>query len=101
MTDKPLNLLGLTVILSNLISNAPAVLLIQSLIPKTDTEAWLFFTAVSTLAENLILLSSAANLMVTEVTGKAGDTLTFKQHLQFGLPLTFLTLDLIRTEALP
>ncbi|MEG3974463.1 hypothetical protein QT970_07550 [Microcoleus sp. herbarium8] len=84
----------LTVILSNLISNAPAVLVIKSLIPKTDTQAWLFFAAGSTLAGNVTLLGSVANLIVAEIAEKAGDRLTFKEHLRFGLPLTFVTLGI-------
>ncbi|MEG4092649.1 anion transporter [Microcoleus sp. Pol12B4] len=92
LTNTPLSLLGVTVILSNLISNVPAVLVLQSVIVKTDTQAWLLLAAGSTLAGNLTLLGSVANLIVAEVSGKSGDRLTFKEHLRFGLPLTFVTL---------
>jgi len=85
--------MGVTVILSNLISNVPAVLVLQSVIVKTDTQAWLLLAAGSTLAGNLTLLGSVANLIVAEVAArKSGDRLTFKEHLRFGLPLTFVTL---------
>ncbi|MEG4997432.1 anion transporter [Microcoleus sp. B4-D4] len=94
LTGTPLSLLGTTVILSNLISNVPAVLVLQSLIPKTDTQAWLLLAAGSTLAGNLTLLGSVANLIVAEIAEKAGDRLTFKEHLRFGLPLTFVTLGI-------
>jgi Na+/H+ antiporter NhaD/arsenite permease-like protein len=77
---------------SNLISNVPAVLVLQSLIPKTDTQAWLLLAAGSTLAGNLTLLGSVANLIVAEIAGKSGDRLTFKEHFRFGLPLTLVTL---------
>ena len=93
LTNRPLSLLGVTVILSNLISNVPAVLVLQSVIVKTDTQAWLLLAAGSTLAGNLTLLGSVANLIVAEVAArKSGDRLTFKEHLRFGLPLTFVTL---------
>ncbi|MEG4012124.1 MULTISPECIES: anion transporter [unclassified Microcoleus] len=94
LTGTPLSLLGTTVILSNLISNVPAVLVLQSLIPKTDTQAWLLLAAGSTLAGNLTLLGSVANLIVAEIAEKTGDRLTFKEHLRFGLPLTFVTLGI-------
>ncbi|MEG4205230.1 anion transporter [Microcoleus sp. Pol7_A1] len=94
LTGTPLSLLGVTVILSNLISNVPAVLVLQSVIVKTDTQAWLLLAAGSTLAGNLTLLGSVANLIVAEVAGKSGDYLTFKEHLRFGLPLTFVTLGI-------
>ena len=76
-TKTPLSLLGVTVILSNLISNVPAVLVLQSLIVKTDTSAWLMLAAGSTLAGNLTLLGSVANLIVAQVAAKSGYNLTF------------------------
>ena len=91
-TNTPPSLLGVTVILSNLISNVPAVLVLQSLIVKTDTSAWLMLAAGSTMAGNLTLLSSVANLIVAEVAAKSGYNLTCNEHLWFGLPLTGVTL---------
>lgn len=88
----PLSLLGVTVVLSNLISNVPAVLVLQSLIPKQDTQAWLLLAAASTLAGNLTLLGSVANLIVAELGGKQGYRLSFREHLRFGFPLTLVTL---------
>ncbi|MBE9170694.1 hypothetical protein IQ238_25320 [Pleurocapsales cyanobacterium LEGE 06147] len=46
----------------NLISNVPAVLLLQPLIDKTDTHSWLLLAAGSTLAGNLTLFGAVANL---------------------------------------
>lgn len=92
LTNTPLSLLGVTVILSNLISNVPAVLVLQSLIPQTDTQAWLLLAAGSTLAGNLTLLGSVANLIVAEIATKSGNNLSFQEHLRFGLPLTLVTL---------
>ncbi|MBV9386735.1 MAG: anion transporter [Chroococcidiopsidaceae cyanobacterium CP_BM_ER_R8_30] len=86
-----LGLLGGSVVLSNLISNVPAVLLLQHLIPHGDTQSWLLLAAASTLAGNLTLLGSVANLIVAEAVAKEGHHLTFWEHLRFGLPLTLLT----------
>ncbi|MEH2285672.1 MAG: anion transporter [Nostoc sp.] len=90
----PLNILGITALLSNLVSNVPAVLLLQHLIPHPDTKTWLLLAAGSTLAGNLTLLGSVANLIVAEAVAKLGYQLSFWEHLRFGLPLTVLTLML-------
>lgn len=92
--DTPAGLLGVTVLLSNLISNVPAVLVLQPLIPQQDTSAWLLLAAGSTLAGNLTLLGSVANLIVAEVGSRQGYPLSFQEHLRFGLPLTLVTLVL-------
>lgn len=89
------SLLGVTAILSNLISNVPAVLLLQPLIPKTDTHSWLLLAAGSTLAGNLTLFGSVANLIVAEAANELGYKLTFWEHLRFGAPLTVFTLLLV------
>ncbi|MBD2410821.1 anion transporter [Nostoc calcicola FACHB-389] len=90
----PLNILGITALLSNLVSNVPAVLLLQHLIPHPDTRTWLLLAAGSTLAGNLTLLGSVANLIVAEAVAKLGYQLSFWEHLRFGLPLTVVTLIL-------
>ncbi|MBE8996677.1 anion transporter [Nostoc sp. LEGE 12447] len=92
--DNPLSILGITALLSNLVSNVPAVLLLHHLIPHPDTRTWLLLAAASTLAGNLTLLGSVANLIVAEAVAKQGYRLTFGEHLRFGLPLTAITLML-------
>ncbi|MBD2197034.1 MULTISPECIES: anion transporter [Calothrix] len=86
--------LSVTVILSNLISNVPAVLLLHPLIPKDNTQYWLLLAAGSTLAGNLTLFGSVANLIVVEAATNLGYKLTFIEHLRFGVPLTLCTLIL-------
>ncbi|MBR8829016.1 MAG: anion transporter [Gomphosphaeria aponina SAG 52.96 = DSM 107014] len=79
-------------VLSNLISNVPAVLLMQPLIASSDTQSWLILAAGSTLAGNMTLFGSVANLIIVESAAKSGYKLTFFQHLRFGFPLTIVTL---------
>jgi Na+/H+ antiporter NhaD/arsenite permease-like protein len=88
-------LLGVTAILSNLISNVPAVLLLHPLIAKDDTQSWLLLAAASTLAGNLTLFGAVANLIVVEAAAELGYKLTFWEHLRFGVPMTVLTLLLV------
>ncbi len=90
----PLSILAVTTLLSNLVSNVPAILLLRHLIPQPDSRTWLLLAAASTLAGNLTLLGSVANLIVAEAVKKSGFPLTFGEHLRFGLPLTIVTLTL-------
>jgi Na+/H+ antiporter NhaD/arsenite permease-like protein len=92
LVHTPQSILGVTALLSNLVSNVPAVLLLQHLIPDPDTKTWLLLAAGSTLAGNLTLLGSVANLIVAEAVTKLGCQLSFWEHLRFGLPLTVTTL---------
>ncbi|MEN9266555.1 MAG: hypothetical protein Q6K99_10005, partial [Thermostichales cyanobacterium BF4_bins_65] len=81
-------LLPSVVVLSNLISNVPAVLLLH---PQAQTPAdWYLLAAGSTLAGNLTLLGSVANLIVVEAAARQGERLSFWEHLRFGLPLTLV-----------
>ncbi|MHC0064590.1 anion transporter [Nostoc sp. UIC 10890] len=89
------SLLGVTVVLSNLISNVPAVLLLQPLISQGDTKSWLLLAAGSTLAGNLTLFGAVANLITVEAAADLGYKLTFWEHLRFGVPLTVCTLLLV------
>ena len=84
---------ALSVVLSNLVSNVPAVLLFRPLmgvIPQKET-AWLALAMSSTLAGNLTVLGSVANLIVVENARRAGTELGFVEYLKVGVPLTILT----------
>jgi Na+/H+ antiporter NhaD/arsenite permease-like protein len=84
---------GLSVVLSNLVSNVPAVLLFRPLIevmPQKEL-AWLALAMSSTLAGNLTVLGSVANLIVVENARRAGTDLGFFEYLKVGVPLTILT----------
>jgi Na+/H+ antiporter NhaD/arsenite permease-like protein len=84
---------GLSVVLSNLVSNVPAVLLFKPLMevmPQKEL-AWLALAMSSTLAGNLTVLGSVANLIVVENARRAGTELGFLEYLKVGVPLTVLT----------
>lgn len=78
------------VLLSNVISNVPAVLLLQTWV--SDERTWLLLAAGATLAGNLTLFGSVANVITAEAVKAAGQSLTFGEHLRFGLPLTLVLL---------
>lgn len=83
-----------TAALSNVVSNVPAVLLFRPIVPALpDPEsAWLTLAMASTLAGNLTLLGSVANLIVAEIAAQRGIKLTFSEYLKAGLPITVITL---------
>jgi Na+/H+ antiporter NhaD/arsenite permease-like protein len=86
----------LSAALSNLVSNVPAVLLLEPIvqaIPTANREtAWLVLAMSSTLAGNLTVLGSVANLIVVENANRQGVEISFWEYCKVGLPLTLLTL---------
>ena len=89
--QDPWTLSGVSVVLSNLVSNVPAVLLLQNAAPHGHREWWYLLALSSTLAGNLTLLGSIANLIVAEQASLFGIRIGFWPYLKVGLPLTLLT----------
>ncbi|GAB5603276.1 SLC13 family permease [Thermus sp. FJN-A] len=86
-------LLLVTVVLSLLISNVPAVLLLAPL--GHEPRGFLLLAGASTAAGNLALLASVANLIVAEGAMREGVRVSFLEHIRFGLPLTLASLALL------
>ena len=93
---RPAALTLVTAVLSNLVSNVPAVLLFKSVIPAfgEPTRAWLILAMASTLAGNLTLLGSVANLIVVEAAREERILIGFWEYARVGVPLTVVTLAL-------
>jgi Na+/H+ antiporter NhaD/arsenite permease-like protein len=83
----------MTAILSNLVSNVPAVMLLKSLVSQfaNPYSAWLTLAMASTLAGNLTITGSVANIIVVERAQKEA-AISFLDYFRVGLPVTFLTL---------
>ena len=83
-----------TALLANLVSNVPAVLLLQPVILTfpDPTKAWLVLAATSTMAGNTTLLASVANLIVAERAQQAGVRMDFWTYTRVGVPVTLCTL---------
>jgi Na+/H+ antiporter NhaD/arsenite permease-like protein len=80
------------VLLSNLVSNVPAVLVFKTFVPHLadPARAWLTLAMASTLGGNLTLLGSVANLIVVQrARGQA--EISFREYARAGIPLTILT----------
>ena len=80
--------------LSNAVSNVPAVMLFTTLIPRLPDphRAWLALAMSSTLAGNLTILGSIANLIVVEGARRRGYTIRFWDYARVGIPITLATL---------
>jgi len=85
---------GVTAILSNLVSNVPAVLVLKPFVdPLRDHHtAWLTVAMASTLAGNFTVLGSIANLIVAQRAAASGVTISFWDHFRVGAPLTIFSL---------
>jgi Na+/H+ antiporter NhaD/arsenite permease-like protein len=81
-------------ILSNIISNVPAVMLFTKLVPRLPDpgRAWLALAMSSTFAGNLTMLGSIANLIVIEGARRRGHVVTFWEYTRVGVPLSLITI---------
>jgi Na+/H+ antiporter NhaD/arsenite permease-like protein len=91
---RPAVLTVVAAVVSNLVSNVPAVLLFKPLVPALGEpdRAWLLLAMATTLAGNLTLLGSVANLIVAEAARAARVELGFLEYCRVGVPLTVVTL---------
>lgn len=96
--QSPLTLSGVTLTLSNLVSNVPAVLLLQTPLQAApqdqQRQLWYLLALVSTWAGNLTLVGSIANLIVAESAAAFGVKLDLKTYCLLGIPLTLITVAL-------
>lgn len=79
--------------LSNLVSNVPAVLVFRPIVAHLEDpqRGWLVLAMSSTLAGNLTILGSVANLIVVQRARREAP-ISFWQYFRVGAPLTVLTL---------
>ena len=87
-------LAALTAGLSNVVSNVPAVLVLKPFVAglPDPQRAWLLVAMASTLAGNLTLVGSVANLIVAQRARRYGITIGFWPYFRVGAPLTLLTI---------
>jgi Na+/H+ antiporter NhaD/arsenite permease-like protein len=85
-----------TAVLSNIVSNVPAVMLLRTVVGSfPDPHAgWLALAMASTLAGNLTITGSVANIIVVERAAAEGVDIGFHDYFRIGLPVTIATLAL-------
>jgi Na+/H+ antiporter NhaD/arsenite permease-like protein len=87
--------LGLvTAVLSNIVSNVPAVLVLKPFVATLPdpARAWTVVAATATLAGNLTLVGSVANLIVVQRARARSVEIGFWTYLMVGAPLTVTTI---------
>lgn len=87
---NPATLFGVAAVLSNLVSNVPAVML---LLPAARHDvAGPVLALSSTLAGNLLIVGSIANLIVVDQAKQLGVRIDWRTHARVGIPVTLATL---------
>ena len=80
-------------ILSNIASNVPVCQMLAATFPYATPYDWLQVSFSATIAGNLTMLGSAANMIVAFQAAKVGDrTFTSERHAPFGIPSTLVCL---------
>jgi Na+/H+ antiporter NhaD/arsenite permease-like protein len=87
---------AVTAVLSNLVSNVPAVLMMKPFVQSLPDHAtaWLTIVMASTLAGNFTILGSIANLIVVPTAARRGVEISFWGYFRVGAPLTVITLGI-------
>ena len=85
-----------TAIISNVVSNVPAVLVLKPFLAsvRDQQKAWLIIAMASTLAGNFTLLGSVANLIVAQGAQARAVRISFWDYFKVGAPLTVITIAL-------
>jgi Na+/H+ antiporter NhaD/arsenite permease-like protein len=83
-------LFTVTPVLSNLVSNVPAVMLL--LPASSGPAAGAVLALASTFAGNLLIVGSIANIIVVEQARAQRVVIDWRTHARSGVPLTVMTL---------
>ena len=91
--ERPAVLTAAAAILSNIVSNVPAVLVFKPVMAHLPDprHAWLVLAMSSTLAGNLTVLGSVANLIVVE-RARREVKISFWEYAKAGVPVAVVTL---------
>jgi Na+/H+ antiporter NhaD/arsenite permease-like protein len=85
-------LTGVSALLSNVVSNVPATMLMVRFLNPARVTEWYALALASTFAGNLITIGSIANLITIEQARHYGITIGFKEHARIGIPVTIMSL---------
>ena len=93
--SQPYILSGISMLLSNLVSNVPAAMLLAPHIAAGDTKTWYILALSSTFAGNLITIGSIANLITFQIAKKSGIEISFFEHAKAGVPVTLASMAVL------
>jgi len=83
-------LFGVSVIVSQFISNVPFVALILPALEGTGVPLYMTVVAGCTAAGSLTILGAASTVIVLQRAEKSGETFSFMEFFKIGLPMTLL-----------
>jgi Na+/H+ antiporter NhaD/arsenite permease-like protein len=92
LPDRVSLLSPLALVLSNTIGNVPAVVMILKVWHGIPEGTLVGLAILSTLAGNLFLVGSLANLIVAERAAGQGVLLSFRDHAKAGVPITLISM---------
>lgn len=82
---------GVAAVLSHIISNVPAIMLILELQPVDSPQMGYALALASTFAGNFILVGSIANLIVVEQAKRFGVSISFGEYFRYGAPVAMVS----------
>lgn len=91
--SSPNWLVLISLILSNIVSNVPAVMLLLPFIMTNANGAVL--ALASTLAGNLTIVGSIANLIVISQASQFGVDIDWKKYIKIGFPVTAVSFTIV------
>ena len=91
--DRPVPLFLCTLLLSNAVSNVPAVMLLLPV--AKDALAGALLALVGTFAGNLFIVGSIANIIVVDAASRCGVPIDWRAHARVGVPVTLATLAIV------
>ena len=92
LPDNIVVLTPLTLFFSNIFGNIPSVVLLLQVWPNPPEGALYGLALLSSLAGNLLLLGSFANLIVVERASEFGVRITFREYARAGIPITLISM---------
>ena len=95
-----LNIVGTSVLLSQLMSNVPFVAVYVNLMKSLgfnslDVHAWVALAGASTLAGNLTILGAASTIIILEVAEEKGHTFSFYEFFKIGSIVTLVNIAVL------
>lgn len=93
---RPATLFLTTLGLSNLVSNVPAVMVLMPLASTgSGDHVGVTLALVSTMAGNLLIVGSIANLIVVDAARRCGVVIDWRRHARTGVPVAGVTLAIV------
>lgn len=89
--SEPTTITGVSLILSQLISNVPLVILYLPFIHHGQVDLYMVLAMASTMAGNMLILGAASNVIIVQnVEKRGGKAFSFLQFSVYGIPICFI-----------